>query len=332
MRFLAIEAVGAAEAAEAVAEAAAEATAHAAPATLPLPWRFETPFTEQAHPGYCCAGGRFLRLVEPAHEEAGPAAGSSAPIVEPIRRLGADGEVAPESTAARVWPGAHLLATYLHEPDGLAVLGLGAPSSRLSSDPHRAGGRRLRVLELGAGSGVPGLAAWTLMGEACDVLMLTDLDENLPRLRETAAINGATSARVRIAGLDWMKPLPAEVGKAGPWDVVLAADCVFWEGLFEPLVTTLTRLAQLGVRHREGAEEACGDEEARAAPAPSSPVVLLTVTSRLDRAEKFEAFARAGGWAVEEVCLRDVASLQAMMASTHTRLLRLRQTPQVDLH
>ena len=63
-------------------------------------WRFETPYTDLTHPGFCCTGGRFLAI---------PMA-DAAP-----RRLDEDGEVAPELTAERVWPGAFLLASYLQQ-------------------------------------------------------------------------------------------------------------------------------------------------------------------------------------------------------------------------
>ena len=51
--------------------------------------------------------------------------------------------------------------------------------------------------------------------------------------------------------------------------------------------------------------------------AATSPEVLLTVTSRLGRAEAFAAAADACGWGMEEVPLDGAASF------LHTRLLRL---------
>ena len=58
----------------------------------------------EAHPGFCCADGKYIAI---------PKAGGSA---DAARRLDADGEVAPGSTAERVWPGAYLLASYLQQP------------------------------------------------------------------------------------------------------------------------------------------------------------------------------------------------------------------------
>ena len=248
----------------------------ARPSALPLPWRYETPYADEPHPGFCCAGGRFIRVLrEPTQSTDSSQA----------RRLDAAGEVAPETTAARVWPGSHLLATYLHEPNVTKHVLNGAS----------------RVIELGAGSGVPGLASWTLGARE---VILTDLMENLPRLHATIQLNGAARA-VQAVALDWMQPLPPDIGGGAPFDVILAADCVFWRGLFEPLCATLCALAAVG-----------RDELADAPP----PLVLLTVTARLDRAEAFVAIARQHGWVVEEVAVQGAA---AMMASTHTRLLRL---------
>ena len=217
------------------------------------------------------------------------------------RSIGADGEVAPASTAARVWPGSHLLASYLHQTDVVAALNVGKSTDL---------GARPRVIELGAGSGVPGLVAWTL--GAAEVV-LTDLEENLPRIRETALLNGATPPDVQVVALDWMQPPPLELERRC-WDVILAADCVFWTGLFVPLLTTLRTLARAG--HERG-EHSANWVDSRA-----SPLILLTVTARLDRAEQFVATAKGANWHVEEVSPM-CADSRAMMASTHTRCYRL---------
>ena len=67
------------------------------------------------------------------------------------------------------------------------------------------------------------------------------------------------------------------------WDIVLAADCVFWLGLFSPLLDTLGALA--------------GSPASAGAP----PRFFLTVTERLGRAEVFRAKAAAAGWELLEV-------------------------------
>ena len=243
---------------------------------LPTPWRFETPYTEQPHPGFCCAGGVFLS-VPGAHLPA--ASGAS-----PERRLGADGEVAPESTAERVWPGAYLLASYLQQPSVASTLS-GA-----------------RVIELGAGLGIPGLAAW-VRGAA--QVTLTDLEENLPRLRQAVTANLADGP-VEVHALDWNAPLPCSL--EAHWDLILAADCVYWTGLFKPLLQTLRSLCAAAQRHASAQET----------PRPR-PQVLITVTSRLDRAETFAAMAAEAGWVAEELLVPDTPP-----SFLHTKLLRLK--------
>lgn len=88
-----------------------------------------------------------------------------------------------------------------------------------------------------------------------------------------------------------------------------------------PLLTTLRALVESTRRHacNGHAAENHGGVYAR-------PEVLLTVTSRLDRAERFEAEAGSAGWAMEHVPI--VASGASAGASTtvslHVRMLRLR--------
>ena len=56
---------------------------------------------------------------------------------------------------------------------------------------------------------------------------------------------------VRVVALDWTKPLPDAVANE-TFDVVLAADCVYWPNLFAPLLATLAAL----VPPRAGSPEA----------------------------------------------------------------------------
>ena len=94
------------------------------------------------------------------------------------------------------------------------------------------------VLELGAGSSLPGLAAYA---HGAAHVALTDLEENLPLLRHAISRNGADD-RAAAHALDWCAPPPPALA-ARRWDVVLAADCVFWPSLFAPLLATLGALA-----------------------------------------------------------------------------------------
>ncbi|TRM68414.1 putative methyltransferase-domain-containing protein [Schizophyllum amplum] len=90
------------------------------------------------------------------------------------------------------------------------------------------------VLELGAGTGLVGFVAGALGAD----VVITDQAMLLPLMRENVALNGLKD-RVRVAELNWGEPLPPELRKM---DVVLAADCVYFEPAFPLLVQTLVDL------------------------------------------------------------------------------------------
>ena len=91
----------------------------------------------------------------------------------------------------------------------------GVGRARAARGRHRP---RERVVELGAGAGLAGLAC-KVLGAAR--VVLTDLPENLPLLQRNAARNGLDD--VVVAPFDWLTP--TTLGER--FDVVLAADCVF---------------------------------------------------------------------------------------------------------
>ena len=122
------------------------------------------------------------------------------------------GDVEPAYTASRVWPASAELA--LHVADVV---------------------RGKRVVELGAGAGLAGLAC-KVLGAAR--VVLTDLPENLPLFQRNAARNGLDD--VVVAPFDWLTP--TTLGER--FDVVLAADCVFWPELFEPLLNAIEAVAR----------------------------------------------------------------------------------------
>ena len=100
--------------------------------------------------------------------------------------------------------------------------------------------RGKRVLELGAGTGVPGLAA-ALLG--ADVV-LSDRARALPLLEQNAEANELTS-RVTVCELEWGAPRLPEELSAVP-DLVIAADVVAHPESFEPLLATLQLLIEGG--------------------------------------------------------------------------------------
>lgn len=153
-----------------------------------------------------------------------------------------DVEVDPALTSQRVWPAAYDTARFL----------------------ERRGVEGARVLELGAGLGLVGLATAVCNAEH---VCLTDLGENLPHLYAGAErvamsaghldVGEAPTDQVRVCALDWCQvPAPGrEWGEShaerkirklleSPWDIVVASDCVFWEELFTPLLNVLLRLTE----------------------------------------------------------------------------------------
>ena len=164
--------------------------------------------------------------------------------------LGREGDVDASYTASRVWPAAYELAAHL-EAEGTV--------------------RGVNVLELGAGTGLAGLAAAKALGASA--VTLTDLSENLPLLERNVALPPRSAAPIRAVALDWLAPdLPPDLGA---YDVVIVADCVFWPSLFDPLLDTIARLRAARPHAR----------------------VLFSVTHRLDRTALFFERLTARGWA-----------------------------------
>ncbi|RXW25767.1 hypothetical protein EST38_g50 [Candolleomyces aberdarensis] len=116
------------------------------------------------------------------------------------------------------WPAGQILATYLVQRD-LGYL------------------RDKNVLELGAGTGLVGLVAGEL--EADCRVVITDQAPLLPIMQKNVALNKLGS-NVVVAELDWGSPIPAAIPKP---DIILAADCVYFEPAFPLLVQTLADLA-----------------------------------------------------------------------------------------
>ena len=135
--------------------------------------------------------------------------------------------------AFQLWPAALLLCRYLDsQPSPLP------PASR--------------VVELGAGCGLVGLLAASLGAH----VTLTDLPAVLPHLLSNVAVNSPpfvqnpesaegwrhpSGGTVQVAALGWGEGREAEAGVVGA-DMILLADCVYWEELFDPLLDTLTAL------------------------------------------------------------------------------------------
>ncbi|KAI9048516.1 hypothetical protein LZ554_007349 [Drepanopeziza brunnea f. sp. 'monogermtubi'] len=107
---------------------------------------------------------------------------------------------------------------------------------------HRTSLRKARILELGAGGGLVGLAV--AVGCELDHPIYTSDQENMVDLmQQNIKLNGLES-RVKEIVLNWGDPLPEAVVKVKP-DLILAADCVYFEPAFPLLLATLEDLLEL---------------------------------------------------------------------------------------
>ncbi|KAI9510989.1 putative methyltransferase-domain-containing protein [Russula earlei] len=114
------------------------------------------------------------------------------------------------------WPAGEVLASYIARR-GFALQGL-------------------NVLELGSGTGLVGLVAGYHGAHVC----ITDQAPLIPIMERNISLNMLQS-NVTAAELDWAKPLPYLQRP----DIILAADCVYFEPAFPLLVSTLAALVPL---------------------------------------------------------------------------------------
>lgn len=119
--------------------------------------------------------------------------------------------------------------------------------------------KRLRVLELGAGCGIVGIAFAQLLD--CDML-LTDLDDASEILQTNVDLASITSgSTLRAEVLDWSSDLHDSFNVR--YDLVLVSDCIYNPDSSVHLVETLKRLASnsprvlvlVGFKRRHDADE-----------------------------------------------------------------------------
>ncbi|CAJ2503283.1 Uu.00g106770.m01.CDS01 [Anthostomella pinea] len=178
----------------------------------------------------CAFGVDFTPL--PAYKAAGTTETDLAGLLVKPLRLHED--LSP-GCGGQLWPAGMMLAQHMlrhHREDlresrmtGLALTMAGGAS-----------------LEIGAGGGLVGLAVAT----GCAIgnpLFITDQEDMYPLIQQNIGLNDL-GGKVKPAVLNWGEPLAPDIVAFKP-DVVLAADCVYFEPAFPLLLTTLTYLLTL---------------------------------------------------------------------------------------
>ncbi|KAI9673273.1 MAG: hypothetical protein M1829_004338 [Trizodia sp. TS-e1964] len=123
----------------------------------------------------------------------------------------------------QIWPAGMVLARYL----------LG----KLKADNQVFLGKK--IVELGAGGGLVGLA----LAKGCDIgcpLYITDQTPMLALMKKNIQLNGLEE-KVQAEVLDWGDSIPDEILNPPP-DIILAADCVYFQPAFPLLQETLMKL------------------------------------------------------------------------------------------
>ncbi len=104
-------------------------------------------------------------------------------------------------------------------------------------------GRPMKILELGAGTGIVGIVASKLFGSQAAVI-ITDLPDVVPNMQKNIDINHCTIDNITAASLVWGE------GITNPeflhQDYILASDVVYYEELYEILIQTLVELTEFG--------------------------------------------------------------------------------------
>lgn len=149
-----------------------------------------------------------------------------------VRQLPAEG------LSFQLWPAAttlvNLIDGYRRDPSHSPL----APTV----SPFSATGRRLRILEIGSGTGLVGIAAAVILGAEVTV---TDLPHVIPNLKfnaeanaDVAALNGGS---VHVATLRWGETDDVEtLGRE--FDIILGSDVVYYDHLYDPLLKTVRLL------------------------------------------------------------------------------------------
>eukprot|EP01100_Stratorugosa_tubuloviscum_P002408 TRINITY_DN1560_c0_g1_i12.p1 TRINITY_DN1560_c0_g1~~TRINITY_DN1560_c0_g1_i12.p1 ORF type:complete len:267 (-),score=130.32 TRINITY_DN1560_c0_g1_i12:17-817(-) len=94
-----------------------------------------------------------------------------------------------------------------------------------------------RVIELGSGTGLVGIAIAAQGGH----VIVSDLPVMLPLLTTNVELNRHATPNIQIAQISWGETDCKSFNP--PFDFIIAADCVYLEHCFDPLIATLLQLS-----------------------------------------------------------------------------------------
>jgi Lysine methyltransferase len=183
----------------------------------------------------------------------------------------------------RLWPAAAYLATFVLEqsripssqnhvdadPSATSIQALRRLLQCVSWDIIQDGDARIRILELGTGVGLTGIAL-AMQLPLPSRIVATDLESALPLLRANVARNtplaNCNTTTIHVQALEWGNPAHIAAALAAtrttccsnattldtslhsdqnqPPLLILGADCVYWESLYQPLEITIATLLQ----------------------------------------------------------------------------------------
>ncbi|KAI3978809.1 hypothetical protein MKX01_015984 [Papaver californicum] len=136
----------------------------------------------------------------------------------------------------QLWPAATTLVNLLDHHQ--STNNIKTPLSAIL-DEFRLCRQPLRILELGSGTGLVGIAAAAILSSSC---IITDLPHVLPNLQFNAAANStmlvSRGGSVNVAALRWGEKDDMEL-MGREFDIILGSDVVYYNYLYDPLLQTL---------------------------------------------------------------------------------------------
>lgn len=149
-------------------------------------------------------------------------------------------QLPPQGLSFQLWPAASTLVSLIDQNNSS-----GSPILPFLSRPiFQPNSKPIRILELGSGTGLVGIAAASLIRAH---VTLTDLPHVLPNLQFNADANAAATASnggtVDVHCLRW-GDVDDMASMGHCFDLLLASDVVYHDHLFDPLLQTLSFFLQ----------------------------------------------------------------------------------------